>query len=97
MTWRFLTWVLGDVVPSTERKIRRMITDLRGVGQREGECVRFGWEKFEVLFSVKRTLFTRWIPNISSSVGLLHKGEQIIKYIRFRQRLKTADANLNGI
>ena len=46
----------------------------------------FGWEKFEVLFSVKRTLFTRWIPNISSSVGLPHKGEQIIKYIRFRQR-----------
>lgn len=50
-----------------------------------------------MLSSVKRTLFTRWIPNISSSVGLLHKGEQIIKYIRFRQRLKTVDANLSGI
>ena len=39
MTWRFLTWVLGDAVPSTARKMRRMITDLRGA--EGGGRVRF--------------------------------------------------------
>lgn len=39
MTWRFLTWLLGDVVPSTERKIRRMIMDFWGRARGRGSVL----------------------------------------------------------
>lgn len=41
---------------------------------REGNVLAFGWEKFEMPFSVKMILF---LPSVSTSVGLP------TKYIRF--------------
>lgn len=66
-------------------KIRRTVTDLQMV--EGGEYVLgFKREMFDVPFSVKRILLTnRWIPNITS-VGLPHKGEHTLEYIRLRQR-----------
>lgn len=62
-----------------------MLTDVQRVEGRE--CVLgFRWEKFEVPFSVKRILFTNTlIPNITS-VGLPHKDEHTLEYIRLGQR-----------
>ena len=84
---------LGDLCPGSwvtwyhplRGKIRRMVTDVQRV-EGGGDVLGFKWEKFEVPFSVKRILFTnRLIPNITS-VGLPHRDEHTLKYIRLGQR-----------